>query len=242
MQPRTTVNPREVKRSGLISRGFRGLIQFASMLVIALVFSLVLECAGMTFLWPEEGVRHSEQMLVRELRYLNNDFERSIVGIPPWVLAQRLVERASYLLEWAGLDTLMSWIETPSQAPTTWQQMLKAALRHVRSCLEAATNVVKTFSVRLVVLAFSMPAFVLFGVVGFADGLMRRDLRRWGGGRESSFLYHHSKKLLAPSIITAWMLYLAMPFSVHPNLVLLPFAGLFATGVAVTMATFKKYL
>ena len=108
--------------------------------------------------------------------------------------------------------------------------------------LEAMRNVLQTFAVRVTVLVLSTPVFALFGLVGLAEGLMRRDLRRWGGGRESSFVYHHSRKLLGPSILSAWMLYLAAPFSVHPNLVLLPFATVFAVGVAVTTATFKKYL
>ncbi len=103
-------------------------------------------------------------------------------------------------------------------------------------------NTVQTFAVRLTVLLLATPVFFLFGLVGLAEGLMHRDLRRWGGGRESSFLYHHSKKFLAPSIIAAWMLYLAMPFSVHPNFIVLPFVTLFAVGVAMTTGSFKKYL
>jgi hypothetical protein len=55
-------------------------------------------------------------------------------------------------------------------------------------------------------------------------------------------LYHHSKKILGPSVVAAWMLYLAVPVSIHPNTVLLPFAVLFAAGIAITTATFKKYL
>ena len=63
--------------------------------------------------------------------------------------------------------------------------------------------------------------------------LVQRDLRRWGGGRESSFLYHHAKRLVWPSIVMAWVVYLAMPISVHPNFVILPFAVLSAIAIAV---------
>ena len=117
-----------------------------------------------------------------------------------------------------------------------------ASLAGFQVYLEAMTNVMQTFAVRLTVLALATPVFALFGLVGLAEGLMRRDLRRWGGGRESSFVYHHTKKLLGPSILSAWMLYLAAPFTIHPNLVLVPFAVSFAVGVAVTTGTFKKYL
>jgi integrating conjugative element membrane protein (TIGR03747 family) len=79
-------------------------------------------------------------------------------------------------------------------------------------------------------------------VVALVDGLVQRDLRRWGGGRESAFIYHHVKKLLFPSLLLAWIVYLGLPFSLHPNFVILPFAGLFAFAVTVTAGTFKKYL
>jgi hypothetical protein len=38
------------------------------------------------------------------------------------------------------------------------------------------------------------------------------------------------------------VVYLACPVSVHPSLVILPFAVLFAAALAVTVSTFKKYL
>ena len=74
------------------------------------------------------------------------------------------------------------------------------------------------------------------------DGLVRRDLRRWGGGRESSFLYHHAKRWIWPLFITAWVLYLSLPFSIHPAFAILPFAGLIGVLVALTTGSFKKYL
>jgi integrating conjugative element membrane protein (TIGR03747 family) len=50
--------------------------------------------------------------------------------------------------------------------------------------------------------------FGLFTLVALVDGLVQRDLRRWGGGRESSFVYHYAKTAAMPLIIMAWVLYL----------------------------------
>lgn len=74
------------------------------------------------------------------------------------------------------------------------------------------------------------------------DGLVQRDLRRWSGGRESSFVYHHAKKVISPAVILAWVVYLGMPTSMHPNYVILPFAALFALAMAIAAGSFKKYL
>ena len=43
-------------------------------------------------------------------------------------------------------------------------------------------------------------------------------------------------------LVLTWVIYLALPFSLHLNFVVLPFATLFALSVAVTTSTFKNYL
>ena len=98
-------------------------------------------------------------------------------------------------------------------------------------------QVTQVFSVRLAILTLAMPIFMLFSLVALVDGLVQRDLRRWGGGRESS-----SKKAALPLVVMTWVTYLALPFSLHPTFIVLPFAVLFAFAVAVTASTFKKYL
>jgi integrating conjugative element membrane protein (TIGR03747 family) len=97
--------------------------------------------------------------------------------------------------------------------------------------------------VRVAILSLALPVFLLAGVMGLADGLVQRDLRRWRGGRESSFVYHHhARRLIGPLFLGAWALYLALPVSLHPGFVVLPFAAGLGLTVAVTAASFKKYL
>jgi integrating conjugative element membrane protein (TIGR03747 family) len=92
------------------------------------------------------------------------------------------------------------------------------------------------------VLVLSIPLFVLAFIVGGTDGLVRRDLRRFGAGRESSVIYHRAKQMVVPLIIAPWVVYLAWPVSVHPSLILIPCAVALGLAVLVTAATFKKYL
>lgn len=47
-----------------------------------------------------------------------------------------------------------------------------------------------TFVVRLVILVMTIPLFLMAAFTGLVDGLVRRDLRKFGAGRESSYLYH----------------------------------------------------
>lgn len=108
--------------------------------------------------------------------------------------------------------------------------------------LLAALFTVFTFVVRLTVLSLAMPLFLLAVLTGMVDGLMRRDLRKFGADRESSFIYHRAKRTLLPLTISPRVIYLSLPWSLNPNWVLLPYAGLLGCMVALTMATFKKYL
>jgi len=241
MAERAPVIQRQLVKPSLLTRLLRGVAWLFSVVLLALLFSISMEWIGMTVWWPEEGVAHSERMLGQELRYLNDDFQQTLLHAPPVVLAQAVTAWVRRSAEAIGFSRFIAWLKTPS-GETGWRGFVQSLFSGLQHYLEAMLNVIQTFSVRLMVLALATPVFGLFGLVGFVEGLMRRDLRRWGGGRESSFVYHHSKKVLGPSILAAWMLYLAAPFSIHPNVVLLPFATVFGIGIAVTAATFKKYL
>ena len=83
---------------------------------------------------------------------------------------------------------------------------------------------------------------VLAAIVGFVDGLVRRDIRRFGAGRESGFIYHRAKATLVPLLVLPWVLYLALPVSVSPLLILLPSAVLLGLAVNIATSSFKKYL
>ena len=76
--------------------------------------------------------------------------------------------------------------------------------------------------VRLLVLVLTLPLFLLAAFVGMIDGLVRRDIRKFGAGRESGFIYHRAKASLMPLAVLPWIIYLTLPVSVHPLLVLLP--------------------
>ncbi len=59
---------------------------------------------------------------------------------------------------------------------------------------------------------------------------------------ETPPVYHWAKRSALPLLVLSWVVYLALPFSLHPTFVILPFATLFALSVAVTASSFKKYL
>ena len=235
---------RAVVQQGFISRSLTATAKIIQWLILSLLFSIIIEWVGMVVWWSDEGLTHSRTMLATEVRYLESDFRRSVVTSDPARFARNIADKSYYyLFEVTGLVDFIQWI---SPAPIPGERGIRLNLHHVyRPIAEfvmAAMQVTQLFSVRLAILTLAMPVFLLFSLVALVDGLVQRDLRRWGGGRESSFVYHYAKKATLPLVLITWVVYLALPFSLHSTFVVLPFAVFFALSVAVTASTFKKYL
>ena len=239
------VDPRRrVVQEGLISKSLTAIAKIIQWLLLSLLFSIIIEWVGMVLWWPDEGLDHSRTMLTSEISYLDNDFKRSVVTSDPAQFAKRFADNTyHYLFEVTRFVDFIRWVSPP---PTTSEQGFRPKLHKIFNPIAefviAMMQVTQVFSVRLAILSLATPVFLLFSLVALVDGLVQRDLRRWGGGRESSFVYHYAKKAVLPLVVITWVTYLALPFSLHPTFIVIPFAALFAFAVAVTASTFKKYL
>lgn len=244
MAAEASVPRHPVAQPGLFSRGLTAFAQCLKWLVLSLVFSILMEWIGMLWWWPEQGVQHSRQMIRAELSYLAIDFRRSLVSADPVQFAKTGASRAhDFLFHKTGFMAMTEWLKPlPKREAQSLGDGLRRGYAKVSDFVQAGMNITQVFAIRLCILVLATPVFGLFALVGLVDGLVRRDLRRWGGGRESSFVYHYAKSALAPLVLIAGVLYLAMPISLHPTIVILPFATGFGMIVAITASTFKKYL
>ena len=238
-------NPRRrVVQGGLISKSLTAVAKVMQWLLLSLLFSIIIEWAGMVLWWSEEGIEHSRAMLAKEISYLDTDFRRSIVTSDPARFAKGFADNTyHYLFEVTRFVDLIHWVSpTPTPNEPGVRPTLHKIYHSIAEFVIAMMQVTQVFSVRLAILTLAMPVFLLFSLVALVDGLVQRDLRRWGGGRESSFVYHYAKKAAFPLVVLSWVIYLALPFSLHPTFIVLPFATLFALTVTITASTFKKYL
>jgi integrating conjugative element membrane protein (TIGR03747 family) len=231
---------------GIIATSVMRFFQLLLFLLLTLLFSIVIEWAGMAVkFWDEPGAKHSATMLEKELGYLNNDFKQSAIVEQPLFFAQQFANKFYlYTFEKTGVKSAVIWLATPTNLIDTngFRKKLHALYLSVADYFQALATVIQIFAVRLAVLILAFPAFILLSLTGLIDGLVQRDIRRWSAGRESSFKYHWAKIFLYPSLVLPWILYLAMPTSIHPNYIVLPFAFLFSISVTVMASTFKKYL
>ncbi|MDC2825702.1 TIGR03747 family integrating conjugative element membrane protein [Rodentibacter pneumotropicus] len=223
---------KKVKKKGL----FYTLSALLAALFISLLLSILFEWLGIAFFWSEQGHLHSQEMMIQELGWISESATRSLFGYAPGELANAVTLTVH---DWLFVKTgFQHWLKSPTHQ-SSWEQII---YHYGRAYLESIIYVSITFVIRLIVIILTSPLFLLAAFAGFTEGLMRRDLRKFGSGRESSFLYHHARRYIKPVMIGSWILYLSIPFSVYPNLILLPAAFLFGLSICVTTASFKKYL
>ncbi|MBV1889298.1 MAG: TIGR03747 family integrating conjugative element membrane protein, partial [Proteobacteria bacterium] len=143
----------------------------------------------------------------------------------------------------------LSWFKTIIQTVPTasagnfavFQEWAYDSYQQCRDYLQASTYVTQTFVIRLALILFSLPIFVIAALVGGVDGLVERDLRRWGGGRESSNVFNLARRSIVPAFIAACVVYISLPISLSPVIVILPFAVLLGLAVRITFERLKKY-
>jgi integrating conjugative element membrane protein (TIGR03747 family) len=241
--PTTPANrPPTPLRPGLITGTIELCLRLLGLLFASLLFSIVVEFVGMRWFWPEQSWHHSQAMWLSELGWLSEHFRTSLLVQEPAHATAKILE---HLNDWVVVRT--GWADYDKHLKLlshegSMQGQLAQAYVVVQAYLLAALFTVFTFVVRLTVLSLAMPLFLLAIITGAVDGLMRRDLRKFGADRESSFVYHRAKRTLLPLTVSPWVIYLSLPWSLNPNWVLIPCATLLGCMIGITAATFKKYI
>lgn len=224
--------------------------QFIGVMFGSLLGAIIIEWFCMYVFWPDEGWKHAQRMFEYELGWLSQDLLQSVVIREPGRTATWL---AQTVYEWLMVKTdvrdstgslTQYFLATPMNQAGNWDlryEIGRVMIRFQDFGL-AALYTLLTFCVRIVTLTLTIPLFLLSGFTGLVDGLVQRDLRKFGSGRESSYLYHKARTTIPPLIIVPWTTYLSVPISVNPLLILLPCAALMGISVYITTSTFKKYL
>lgn len=178
----------------------------------ALVLRVVLELAGLYFWWPQEGSRHVFQVMRQERAEL-------VIALQSHPLGNEIL----VLLEKGTTRVLM-------------------ANRLLQKPFTAVAHTLLSFMQRLVWLVSILPLVCLCVLIGLTDGLVLRDLRRFGSGLESVFLHRYVIRSGSSVASTLWVFYLAQPLFLPAMLVLLPAALWFGITVWMAAGSFKRWL
>ncbi|EIX6435363.1 DUF4400 domain-containing protein [Salmonella enterica] len=186
--------------------------QLIGLVIGALVLRVVLELAGLYFWWPQEGNRHVFQVMTQERVEL-------IIALQPHPQGEKIV----MLLENGATRMLMAnWL--------------------LKKPFTALAYTLVSFMQRLTWLAAMLPLLCLCAVTGLTEGLVQRDLRRFGSGLESVFLHRYVIRSGSSVATTLWVFYLAQPLFLPARLVLLPATIWFGITVWMVAGSFKRYI
>ncbi|MDC9623087.1 TIGR03747 family integrating conjugative element membrane protein [Xenorhabdus sp. XENO-7] len=217
-------------------------------ILMSWLFSLLIEFIGMVFFWPELGASHSQTMMKTELGYLSTEFTQGLLlSDPSMTVSAGLAQAYQWLFMGSGF---MDWIQGQRHyqlhARNDFVRELNDGLFWLSNILQdywlAMVFMTMVTLIRMAILMLSVPLFVMVILVALVDGLGRRDLRRYGAGYESSFVYHHAKRVIKPACTIPCVLYLSWPGAVYPTLILLPAAIFLGMTVMITASMFKKYI
>lgn len=234
--------PQPIQHPGLIVSTISLMLRIIGLLVASLLFSILIEFVGLLLFWGDQGWLHSQAMLTSELGWLSEHFKSSLIlQQPGQTIVQWLDFLNQRLLVKTGFADFAQQARLSSQGNGVWSWINRLYVS-IEDFVLAAVYVTFTFVVRLTILVLAIPLFLLAMFTGFVDGLMRRDLRKFGAGRESSFVYHRAKRAVIPLLIVPWVIYLSLPVSLNPMAVFFPCAVMLGIITAITATTFKKYL
>lgn len=231
--------PANQKRMTLIGRVFNLIFGFIGFILGSALLSILVEWLGLYFEWYASP-QHAQEIFQQEYQVLDQSVKQ---------LGQYMSQIKSLF---KGVNGCLSLIHEGVQSLTNLQSSLMnrvgdtislnlAWIEILKVYLNAALYVLMTVVVRASILFLSTPIFIIALFLGIIDGLVERELRKWGGGRESSNQYKIAKSLIVPAYLLAWMLYLSYPNPVHHLLVVLPCAVLLSYMVRHTCYTMKKY-
>lgn len=195
----------------------------------AWMLAIALEWLSDAFFWRNTCASHSEQVLQTTWQWW-----RGSAGAPVWLI-EALAIVSDKLQQ--GIAALIASLN--GQSGLFWTETVTTV---IRCALLSAGNVTLTLLLRLAILLQALPLFALIIVVGLIDGLVRRDLRRFGAGHESGFVYHHARRMISSCLIATGLVWLAVPIFLVPEYVIIPAAAGIGLAVSMTGGSFKKYV
>lgn len=204
----------------------------ARLLLYSILIGVTVEILMITFVYPEEGARHSLEVYLTEVEWMEKDFnESSIGGVSPYSLLSLLTDRIS-----DSILAAISYFEIDSNFGIQNGNYLSL----IGDYVWAIGFVLCTIALRFAILTLSMPVYVLTAIWGLTYGLTRREIRKCNNGRESFRKFNLSKSMIIPTLQYPWIIYLSIPYAVHPLVIIVPSCLVLVLSIRFASEYFEK--
>lgn len=207
-------------------------------LVVLLVCTWIVDWVFVFKIWPQ-GIERLRDLLADDLARgialsARQGADASVITAPAnalyWVV-----------FEVSGIDDMGRQFAGDSSLSLPDTVLRRAYFTH-RAAIEVAMVGTQLLGVRAAILVRFVPLLALLYVVGAADGVSRRAIRRAGGGRESASLYHRAKYLQLAVLGLGGSALLMWPGTVRWDVCAVLLAVLIGCLAVVQWAYYKKHL
>ncbi len=219
-------------------------IQTFLSIVFALCVAIIVEFGGMGRLWEAHDGSRLQNRTAEEYELLA---ARSCNG-----LAVQTVDKVRLL--YLGLVDLVfgssraEW-EMRSKRPAGSPESMSLPVRFLDDMHRAISrhshttaSLLREISFRVAAMTVGWAVMAFFFAIGLTDGLVRREIRRWSGGRESSWVYNTSSRLLGPISLVYTVTLIAWPWTLDIAWTISIFALINGLALSIASSRFKKYL
>ncbi len=219
-------------------------LKVLSTLVFATLISIVVEFVGMDHLWSQhEGSRLRDRTEV-ERRLLEAQAGSSHLVSYVDGLSQQYREWLA-----TAVGPFEVWLTRVRQSEKQHSESvspLNHSVRTVGRALADRTLVALEFlnelTYRIAAMTVGSIPLLILSAVGLVDGLVKREVRRWSGGRESSWFYNAARRLVGPCTIGFVATLIVWPWTLSIAWVVAVFSGCIGVLVSIAAYRFKKYL
>ena len=232
----------QARSRGPLAALFGAVFGLAFATITSFFLGLAIELVGLYSFWQDEGVGHAQRMVQEDFGHLQA-FPRSLIVDDTVGFAAEMSGQVLQPFAWLRVPEFIERSRAARQATSPQGSSGQRVLREAGRWAEVAIYVAQDTVIRLCIALYALPSFAMAILIGLVDGLVRRDLRKWSGGRESSFVYHHAKRFFFWFLTAGFTAYLAWPFGgVNPAHLMLLFAVGVAAALSTAVSSFKKYL
>ncbi|MYD46435.1 MAG: DUF4400 domain-containing protein [Gammaproteobacteria bacterium] len=215
-----------------------------SFVIGTFILATILEWCGMHSWWKNASETHLSERTQLEIQQIESSVGTSFDG--HWfrrasayfsTLSDRLLAPIEQHLE-AQQQQLIATPRSTSAVVNATSQVRQSINRH----LMVAIEVFRAWLFRLLTFMFGVVSMSPLLLVGFVDGLVRREIRRWGGGRECAWIYTVASKSLFPTLGLFLAIYALWPWSFSFVWINSLMGICWGGALTLAIAKFKKYL
>ena len=207
--------------------------------LLCVLFGITLEWFIMTNYYPEEGAYRSLRLLEAEMSYLANT-QLVTTGYGNSVISRLLIAQQHtyyFVTETLKMEAALTGLSDLRFIQHGFNRM---GLLDPHIYAVSMLNMINVITLKVVVILLSLPIFLILMIWSVNAGLVQRAIRKYQVRNESSWIFHHAKRIKFWSIVLPVVIYLAWPNELSPLLIFGPCAIAYGASWFVMASKFKK--